>query len=143
MIKKYLATRISPTPVDTALLIIRLVMGIAFMIHGWGKIQAPFSWMPGGMVPAPLQALAAISEFGGGLALVLGLLTRLGSLGIVITMTVATCLHAFQFGDPFVNTTGQGGSFELPLLYLALALFFVINGPGRFSIDAKIFGPRS
>ncbi len=140
--KKFFATRFSPHTVDLALLLIRLVMGVAFMIHGWGKIQTPFSWMPGAPVPGILQGLAALSEFGGGLALVIGLLARLGSLGLVFTMLVATSFHAFQMHDPFVNTTGQGGSYELPLLYMVLALFFVINGPGKFSIDAKLFGPR-
>jgi putative oxidoreductase len=143
MIKKTLATRVSPTTVDTALLFIRIVMGLAFLIHGWGKIQTPFSWMPpGAPVPGFFQGLAAVSEFGGGLALILGLVTRLGALGLAITMLVASLMHAFAFHDPFVNTTGQGGSFELPLVYLAIALFFVVNGPGRFSLDKKLFGTR-
>jgi len=143
MIKKLLATRLSPASTDAALLFIRFVMGVAFMIHGWGKIQTPFGWMPvGAPVPAFFQFLAALSEFGGGLSLILGLLSRFGSLGILFTMLVATCTHAFMFHDPFVNTTGQGGSFEPALVYFALALFFVINGSGRYSLDAKLFGPR-
>src|ERR1044071_3379761 len=60
------------------LLLIRLVVGSAFMLHGWGKIQHPFSWMgPESPVPGFFQLLAAISEFGGGLAWILGLLTPL------------------------------------------------------------------
>src|SRR4051812_17777026 len=116
MIKKCLATRVSSKSVDAALLLIRLVMGAAFVYHGWGKIQTPMAWMPAGApVPGVLQLLAAISEFGGGLALVFGLLSRLGALGILFTMLVACSMHMFVFHDPFVNTTGQGGSFELPL----------------------------
>lgn len=144
MIKKCLATRVSPASVDAALFFIRLVVGAAFMFHGWGKIQSPFSWMPpGSPVPGFFQFLAALSEFGGGLALIVGLLARLGALGIVFTMIVAASMHAFVFHDPFVNTTGQGGSFELPLVFLSIAVFIVVNGPGRFSLDAKIFGTRS
>lgn len=143
MIKKLLATRVSPTYIDAALLFIRLVMGAAFMIHGWGKIQTPMSWMPmGAPVPGFFQLLAAISEFGGGLSLIIGLLTRLGSLGLLFTMLVATSTHAFMLHDPFVNTTGQGGSYELALMYFSLAVFFVCNGPGKFSLDSKIFGTR-
>ena len=144
MIKEYLATRVSSTSVDLVLLVIRFVVGLAFMIHGWGKIQTPFSWMPlGAPVPGALQALAALSEFGGGLALILGLLTRLGTLGLAITMLVATSMHAFKLHDPFVNTTGQGGSYELAFVYFVIALFFVVNGPGRFSIDSKLFGTHA
>jgi putative oxidoreductase len=143
MMKKLFAVRVQPNCIDAGLLIIRLVMGVAFMMHGWGKIQTPMNWMPpGSPVPGVFQLLAAISEFGGGLALIIGLLTRLGALGIVFTMLVASLTHMFMFHDPFVNTTGQGGSFELPLLYLTVALFFVLNGPGKFSLDKLIFGAR-
>ena len=68
---------------SVGLLLLRLVMGVAFVLHGWGKIQNPMGWMgPEATMPAVLQALAAISEFGGGLALIAGLLTRSASLGI-------------------------------------------------------------
>ena len=63
---------------DVVLLLIRLVMGYAFILHGWGKIQNPMGWMgPDATVPGVLQLLAAVSEFGGGIALIIGLLTRL------------------------------------------------------------------
>src|SRR5512133_1062981 len=93
-----------PVPVDAALLLVRLVVGIAFTLHGWGKIQHPTSWMgPDGSAPPVFQALAAVSEFGGGIALVLGLLARLGALGILCTMAVAFWTHAVMRGDPFVS----------------------------------------
>lgn len=47
-------------------------MGVAFVLHGWPKIQNPMGWMNAmGMqsVPSFLQALAALAEFGGGIAL--------------------------------------------------------------------------
>ena len=51
------------------LLLLRLVAGLAFILHGWPKIQKPFSWMgPDSAMPGLLQALAAFSEVGGGLA---------------------------------------------------------------------------
>lgn len=53
----------------TAPQLVRLVMGVAFVLHGWPKIQNPFAWMNamGGQgVPSFLQALAALAEFGGG-----------------------------------------------------------------------------
>lgn len=57
---------------SVGLLALRLVVGAAFLFHGWPKIQHPFDWMgPEASVPAIFQALAALSEFGGGLALLL------------------------------------------------------------------------
>ena len=127
---------------DLALLLIRVVAGLAFMLHGWGKIQNPFGWMgPDGFAPGIFQALAALSEFGGGLAWILGLLTPLASLGIACTMAVAFSFHAIVRGDPFVSMTG-GPSFELAAVYFCIALLLIAMGPGRLSVDRKLFGPR-
>lgn len=120
------------------LLLLRLVVGGAFVLHGLPKIQKPFNWM-GDAFPGFLQALAAISEFGGGLALILGLLTPIAMLGLISTMMVAVSTHVMR-GDPWV---GQGGSFELPALYLIIALTIALLGPGRFSLDALLFGKNS
>ncbi|MEX6690225.1 DoxX family protein [Danxiaibacter flavus] len=128
-----------------ALLILRLIAGTAFIIHGWLKIQHPDSWVPAGApisIPAFFQVLAAISEFCGGIAWILGLLTPLASFGIGCTMGVAVYFHAVVFGDPFVNLTG-GHAFELPLMFLGLAVSLLLTGPGQFSLDAKIFVERT
>ncbi len=123
-------------PGAAALLALRVVAGAAFILHGWPKIQNPFGWMgPGAPFPGFLQALAALSEVGGGLAWILGLLTPLASLGILSTMVVAAWTHISR-GDPFV---GQGGSYELALVYLAVALVMLGVGPGALSLDALLF----
>lgn len=128
-----------PNRTSLGLFLIRLVAGVAFMYHGWPKIQAPFAWMgPDAAVPGILQALAAFAEFGGGLAWVLGLLMPLASFGIACTMAVAVHFHAIVRGDPFVGQ-GQGGSWELAALYFVMALLFILSGPGRYSADDKIF----
>ena len=124
---------------SAGLLLLRLVMGAAFILHGWPLIQHPLDWMgPESPVPGILQALAALAEFGGGLALVVGLLTRLASLGLVATMTVAVFMVHLPHGDPFVSQTG-GRSYELAAVYLACAVIFLLLGPGRLSIDALLF----
>jgi putative oxidoreductase len=123
---------------SVGLLLLRLVMGAAFLFHGWGKIQTPFDWMgPDAPVPGILQALAALAEFGGGIALILGFLTRLGSLGIASVMVVALGMIHLPNGDPFVNP--KGASFELAAVYLACAIVFLLLGPGRISADALLF----
>lgn len=132
-----------PHSVSTGLLLLRLVAGLAFMFHGFMKIQNPFGWMGANAnIPGILQALAAISEFGGGLAWMLGLLTPLASFGLACTMTVAASMHAFVFRDPFV-AKGGGGSYELASIYLCVALLLWLAGPGRFSLDRLIFGEKS
>jgi putative oxidoreductase len=142
-VKRLFAAQEHSTFGDVALLLLRLVAGLAFMFHGWGKIQHPFSWMgPEAPIPGFLQGLAALSEFGGGLAWVLGLLTPLASLGIAITMAVAFSFHAFQRGDPFVASGPGSPSYELAAIYLCIALALIALGPGRFSLDRAVFGRR-
>ncbi len=144
ILNHYLQTVPDPTFVSSALFLIRLIVGAAFVFHGWGKIQSPFGWVP---VEAPIsipgffQFLAAISEFGGGIALILGFLTPIGSLGIGCTMAVAVYMHLVVRGDPFVNPTG-GPSYEPALVYLGISVLILALGPGRFSLDHKIFGER-
>jgi putative oxidoreductase len=133
-----------PTVTSIALLVLRLITGSAFILHGWGKIQSPASWVPpdGPVSLSPiLQVLAAVSEFGGGIFWIVGLLTPLASLGIGITMAVAVYFHSVIFKDPFVNMTG-GGAFELPLVYFGIALLLLIAGPGKFSLDHQFFGKK-
>ena len=127
---------------SAGLLILRLVVGLAFVLHGWPKIQAPAHWMPAeAPVPGALQAAAAVSEFGGGIALILGLLTPLACLGLAGTMTFAIAMVHMKMGHPFVDPKG-GPSYELAAAYLAAVILLILTGPGRFSLDAQLFGRR-
>lgn len=127
---------------SVGLLVLRVVVGLAFVFHGWDKIQNPMHWMDGlrnFAAPGVLQALAAYSEFGGGIALILGLLTPLAALGIGATMSVAIFHVHLRFQQPFVSARG-GPSYELAAVYLAAAIVFLLVGPGRLSFDALLFG---
>lgn len=129
-----------PNRVAFPLLLLRIVAGLAFMFHGFSKIQTPLTWMgPDAVVPSFFQAAAAASEFVGGLCLILGLLTPIAAFGIASTMAFAVWSHAIIWGQPFV---GKSGSYELALVYFSLALLFLFAGPGRFSMDRLIFGEK-
>lgn len=120
------------TPMSVGLLLLRVVAGASMASHGWGKIQNPFHWLDKADSPPPalLQALAALAEFGGGLALVFGVLTVVASFGIACTMVEAIRFH-LAAGDAF-------GKWELAALYLALSVLFFFGGPGKLSIDALV-----
>lgn len=141
MLKKIFQIPSLNASASAALLLLRFVAGAAFILHGWGKIQNPLAWMgPDAPVPAALQLLAAVAEFGGGIFWILGLLTPLASFGLACTMAVATLMHMVVMKDPFVS---QGGSsYELAAVYFAISLLLIAAGPGRFSADHKIFGQR-
>ena len=117
------------------LLVLRFVVGAAFILHGWPKIQKPTSWM-GDAVPGFLQFAAAVTEFGGGIALILGLLTPLVALALAVNMAAAMMLVHIPKGHPFVGES----SYELPLVYLVLFVALSAIGPGRYSLDALLSG---
>jgi len=111
------------------------------MMHGWTKIQHPFDWMGAGAeIPGFLQMLAAISEFFGGMALFVGLLTPVAALGVICTMTVAA--FGAMAGAPIMAAKAGEASKEPALSYLVVAWTLLLSGPGAFSIDATLFGSR-
>src|SRR5262249_15032372 len=131
-----------PGPVGPAasigLLILRVAMGTAFILHGWPKIQQPFGWIPPEMnIPDYLQFLAALSEWGGGSALSLGFRPRLFALGLAITMAVAVLKVHIPADHPYVSMGGP--SWELAGVYFACSVLFLLAGPGRLSLDAMLF----
>lgn len=122
-----------------AILLLRLVSGLAFIQHGWPKIQHAFAWMgPDAAMPALLQALAAFAEFGGGIALILGLLTPLAALGIACVMLTAIFMVHLPNGDPFIGPR----SYEIAAVYLVIMSVFLLRGAGQFSLDALLFGKK-
>jgi putative oxidoreductase len=112
------------------------------MLHGWPKMLHPFNWMdafhPG--MPGLLQALQAFIEFGGGLALFVGLLTPLAAAGVAVGMAAALAVVHLPHHDPFVPAMPGQSSYELALVYLGIALVLMLVGPGRFSLDYLLFG---
>lgn len=139
--KRFFAVRQYPLDMDITLLIIRLVSAAVFIGAGWGKIQQPFSWMPNSMFPGFLLALAAFAEFAGGIAVALGLVTRLAALGLFFTMIGAVYLHAVALGHPFMDPAG-GPSYQPAVSFLLFSLVLMVAGPGKISLDEKIFGKK-
>ncbi|HXD87958.1 MAG TPA: DoxX family protein [Urbifossiella sp.] len=129
---------------STGLLIVRVVVGLAFVLHGWPKILNATGWMNEmpNAAPAFLQVAAAAIEFGGGILLIAGLFARVVGVLLVAQMAVALALVHIPNGDPFVGKPGQPSA-ELPCAYLAIALLEAIIGPGLWSLDAMLFGPRT
>lgn len=135
---------------DEALLLLRLALGVIFLMHGSQKVLGLF----GGEglqatvqnfkthlgIPPVLGYTAAFTEFLGGIALVVGFLTRLAALGIGITMIVAAWKVHWVNGF-FLNwfcETGKGHGIEYNLALLAMALALVLAGGGSYSLDCKV-----
>jgi putative oxidoreductase len=84
-------------------------------------------------LPPWVAVLAGLVEFGGGLLLASGLVTRVAAVLVMGLMTVAVIQVHLPYGFFWTE-----GGYEYPLLWGILALSFVIRGGGRFSLDALI-----
>ena len=127
-----------------AVLILRLFLGFAFMMHGSQKLLGAFGGggvsgvasMMGklGIAPSLLWAwVVSITEFVGGVCLFFGFLTRFWAAGLVIDMAVAVAKVHLVNGF-FVGKNGV----ELPLTFGVIALVILLTGPGSLSMDRAI-----
>lgn len=130
--------------VDVGLLILRVVLGLIFIGHGSQKLFGLFGgaglngtikWIGSmGLRPAWFWGLvASLSEFGGGVLVLFGLLNPLGSLGIIAAMLVA--IVQVHWPNGFWNTKG---GIEFPLTNIAGALTLAFTGPGKYSLDSVL-----
>jgi putative oxidoreductase len=126
------------------LLVVRLVWGTVIMFYGWSMVKNPLHWMDRGGKPSGfpsfLQAIGAFTIFGGGIAMIAGFLTQLAALGLAGAMAVALLLHLAN-SAPFIKqqTDAPGESYEASLVYLAIAVLFLLVGPGNLSLDSLLF----
>ena len=141
--------KLMQTTDDSALTIVRLVLGVIFFAHGAQKVLGWFGgygftgtmgfFTQGMHIPAPFAFLAICAEFLGGIGLIIGLLGRVAAFGIACDMVVAVAMVHWHFGF-FVNWFGtqKGEGFEYHLLAIAIALAIMIKGSGAFSIDRAL-----
>ncbi len=138
-----------------ALLLLRLVVGVAFVLHGYPKLTHLRVWANALKTPIFLCFLSALSMLGGGIFLILGLLTPLASFAILISMAYALILEISQ-GLPFVardpylipqgqyrgpQGIGEPPSWEKAAIYVVICLVLIFFGAGAYSLDAQIFSP--
>ena len=141
---KALIHRVLATDNSLTSLALRLPAAVIFVAHGAQKMFGSFGgyglegtgqWMASiGLEPGYLMALAAGSaEFFGGIALLIGLLTRPAAFVLAITMLVAIITVHLPNG---LFMSNNGYEFGLTLLSISVALVF--NGGGKLSLDRKL-----
>jgi putative oxidoreductase len=120
------------------LLVLRLVVGLTFLLHGidkLGDMSGTEDFFASLGIPAPglMAPFVAVTETLGGLMLIVGLATPLVGAALAADMVVA--LLTAHLGHGFF---ASDGGFELELLLGGASLTFVLAGAGRFSADALL-----
>lgn len=119
------------------LAILRVVVGAVFFVHGFQKLflmgfGGVADMMEGIGVPAPglFAVVVTLVELLGGLALILGLFTRLAAVSLAVDMLVATLTVHMPNGFSV-----QNGGYEFTLVLLAASVALAVAGPGEAALD--------
>lgn len=134
------------TDPSLAALILRVGLGLALIPHGAQKLFGWFGgyglegtgqWMASiGLQPGLLMAaLAGAAEFFGGLALLLGVLTRPAAALTAFTMLVA--IFSVHIGNGFFMANN---GYEYGFVLLVASLSLLVSGAGRCSLDRRLSG---
>jgi putative oxidoreductase len=120
------------------LVALRLILGVIMIAHGYGKVfhgglAAHAQHVANLGLPGWLGYLSSITEFFGGILLIVGLLTRFVSLAVMVDMAVAVWKVHWRNG-----MFGKGG-YEFPLTLLIIAFVLILYGGGPIAIDAIHF----
>lgn len=118
---------------DAGFLIARILMPVLFIVAGWGKITGyagTQQYMESMGVPGFFLPLTILLEFGGGLAILFGFLTRFTAIVTVIfTLLTALLFHSDA------SVAGNSINFMKNMSIAGGYLLLFITGPGAISID--------
>ncbi|MCI0750246.1 MAG: DoxX family protein [Flammeovirgaceae bacterium] len=130
--KKVLTTHVY---IDLSILLLRLSFGGMIFLHGLGKLFDLVSGKsdfpdPIGLGSTTSLFLVTFAEFGCSLLLIVGLLTRLALMPLIFTMMIVVFVHEahLEIGDK-----------EPPILFMLAFIGLLVAGPGKYSIDHRLF----
>lgn len=125
---------------EASTLMLRVILGISFFIHGLAKFQGGIEnivgWFDSIGLPGALAYAVAFIELVGGIALVIGLGTKLVS--ILLSLLMVGAIFKVKLALGFLGN-GQMAGYELDLAFLAMAVFLAINGSKMFALDRLMF----
>ena len=128
------------------LAILRIVLGIAFVLHGWAKLSGGIDGVAGffGSLGIPLPGLMAwvvtIVELVGGLLLIAGALTQIAGILLFLDMLGVILFANLLQGRPVVENGVI--TWEMEAVFGAAALCLALAGPGAWSVDDAMAGSR-
>ncbi|MDN4524524.1 DoxX family protein [Fictibacillus fluitans] len=124
---------------DAGAFILRIFIGVAFLIHGSLKFQGGIGntagWFDSIGLPGFLAYIVAVIELAGGVLLILGLGTRVVAFLFAVILLGAVFTVKAQAG---FTGNGQSAGYELDLAYLVISVFLLLNGSCLLSLDVML-----
>ncbi|MED2975783.1 DoxX family protein [Bacillus swezeyi] len=118
-------------------LILRLVTGLTFLLHGISKFQGGIENTVGFFsnvgIPGFLAYVVATIELAGGALMILGLGTRI--IGVLFALVMIGAIFTVKLSAGFMGTDG-GAGYEFDLTLLAMSVYLALNGSGLLSLDS-------
>ena len=142
--RQYNESGTNAVTIDAGLLVLRIVAGVVFFMHGYQKLfdngisatQTGFDMM-GAPLPDVTAVIVTFLELVGGIALIAGVMTRVVAALLAVDMVAAFAIVHQENGFFAAN-----GGFELVLLLAGVAVTLVVTGAGAYAFDAVLALPR-
>lgn len=119
--------------------IMRVVLGIIFLVHGIAKFQMGLTnvegWFSSIGIPGFLAYVVAVLELAGGIMLIAGLFTRYVSVLLIVLLVGAIFTAKLSLG---LLGDGQQAGYELDLALILVALYLAVDNDSALSIDRFI-----
>ncbi|MCQ6559671.1 DoxX family protein [Paenibacillus mendelii] len=129
---------------EAGVLILRLVLGLTFFVHGLTKFQDGIgntaAWFDSIGIPGFAAYIVAIIELVGGLAMIVGFGIRIVSVLFALVMLGAIINVKFEIG--FLGNQQMAG-YELDLALLAMSVMLGLSGSRLLSLDRLLFRSKA
>ncbi|MFC4558345.1 DoxX family protein [Virgibacillus kekensis] len=124
--------------------ILRVILGLTFFIHGFSKFQGGISNTVGYFdslgIPGFLAYAVAAIELIGGIALIIGVGTKI--IGVLFALIMAGAIVTAKLPAGFMGN-GQMAGYELELILLAASIYFIFANKSALSLEQKLFNPAN
>ena len=120
--------------IQYASLPLRIILGIIFITHGFPKIKNMKNTKKmvkslGFFLPSFFAFILAVTEFFGGIAILIGAFTRIPAVLLIFSMSIAVYARKFNWNQNFKE------GYEFDILVIASLITLILLGSGNFSID--------
>jgi putative oxidoreductase len=112
-----------------ALVFLRLMVGLVFVDSGYNDLKNPDARSTSLGLPKGVLVFLGVAELLGGIAVIVGFLPQLASVGLILIMLGALQKKMFVWKTGFWGKDGFGWNYELILVSMLIVILCTNGGP--------------